>query len=194
MDNIKYGLLSEYGRFYGQMNEETRCHSIGVAELCEAAAAELGLDPQTAYTIGFLHDVGKIYIPSRIMRKNGKLSPIEREVMDMHSYYGYRMICNKVGAEISLPVLYHHGFNKPKLQEAKEQVTDGIMSYIRLVHCADIYDALAKKRSYHKPYAQSVIVSILKEDSMCSSSLIRAVISVVQERNIVKCPVILTAG
>jgi len=42
----------------------------------------------------YLHDVGKIGVPERILLKRGPLTPEERRIMERHPVEGYRMIRN----------------------------------------------------------------------------------------------------
>ena len=47
--------------------------------------------PQIARA-AFLHDIGKMAIPDRILRKPGPLTSEEREVMRTHCEIGYNMV------------------------------------------------------------------------------------------------------
>ncbi len=116
-----------------------------------------------------MHDVGKMYIPSRILRKNGTLDALERKVVDLHAYYGYELIksCEK-DERIYLMALYHHGYGKPMLGAVDEKLTEEIKSYIEIVHAADIYDAMNGTRVYHKPFSSDAIFSVLASDELCS--------------------------
>lgn len=170
---MKEDVIHEYSRLYGQLNRETREHSLSVALLCEQCASKLELDPDTAFKIGYLHDVGKIYIPSRILKKNMKLRPVEREIVDLHSYFGYRLLMDTPEPpEICLPVLFHHGFSKHRLTETKDIITLPILKYVFLVHSVDIYDAMARTRVYHEEYEMSWIFHVLENDPMCPDELL----------------------
>jgi hypothetical protein len=55
----------------------------------------MGLDPNEIKAIArgaFLHDIGKMAIPDEILRKPGKLTPEEQEVMREHCTRGYYML------------------------------------------------------------------------------------------------------
>ena len=43
-------------------------------------------------TLGNLHDIGKISIPSNILEKNGALNAFERSVIELHPQIGYQLI------------------------------------------------------------------------------------------------------
>ncbi len=168
-------ILTKYSGLYGQLNSETQIHSINVGKLCEASAPYLSLDPELCLKLGFLHDVGKIYIPSRILRKNTSLTTLEREIVDLHAYYGYRLL-KEIGEpkEVYLPILFHHGYIKPRLEEPTETLTSEIVRYIELVHAADIYDAMSKTRVYHEPFNKNEILDELRQDPICNKEVVDA--------------------
>lgn len=166
-------LIAHYMPLIGQLNKETRLHSMNVAQICSILAPHLNLNKDTAYKIGLLHDVGKVYIPSRILKKNKKLTEIEREVIDLHAYYGFRIL-KTYGepAVIYVPVLFHHGIGKSKLRLIDEPLTDEILQFIFLVHSVDIYEAMTSRRVYHDPEKQEVVYKILSEENFCTEKII----------------------
>ncbi len=151
-------------RFEGllqQLNRETMEHSMRVAVLCRDGAEQTGLDPYLAYKIGLLHDLGKIYIPSRILKKNAGLTDVERDVVDMHSYYGYKLLKeNGESKRIYIPVLYHHG-DKSIFPEHPE-ISTRIQPYVELIRCMDIFDALTHRRVYHSAISRENAIQILE--------------------------------
>lgn len=73
----------------------TAGHQSRVARLCQAIAAELGLDEETLYGLKLgasIHDIGKIHVPSEILCKPGRLTPIEYELVKSHVDVGYQII------------------------------------------------------------------------------------------------------
>lgn len=72
----------------------TRRHSENVANLCCRLCEYLRCNPSfTIYcTIcGYLHDVGKMFIPPEIINKPGKLTEEEYAVIKSHTTLGYEM-------------------------------------------------------------------------------------------------------
>ena len=74
--------------------------------LCEK---EINVDIDKAITLGYLHDIGKLMIPSSILQKPAKLTDEEYEIMKKHTIYGYE-ICmkDKNLKPYSAGALYHH--------------------------------------------------------------------------------------
>ena len=169
---MKEDILTQYSQLFGQFNKETKEHSLSVAVICECVGRCLDLNPRICYKIGLLHDVGKIFIPSRILKKNMKLTDFEREVVDLHAYFGYRILREKgEESDIYIPVLFHHGFKKPRLYEPDEQISDYLLTLIHMIHTVDIYDAMTRKRVYHDSYDKEKVFHTLEEDSMCTEDI-----------------------
>lgn len=163
-------ICEKYENLISKLDDSTYKHSLDTASLCGDIASSLGCyDPEKAYTIGLLHDVGKIYIPGIILDKPDQLTPLERSIIDLHSYYGY-VILKESGLEpdITLPVLYHHSLTKPHLGgDITEDITADVVHYTFLVHSVDVYDAMSEKRAYHNPMPVQRIMDVLSEDWMC---------------------------
>ena len=76
-------------------DSETEGHSKRVTAYTIALARAMGLAPAEIKVIArgaFLHDIGKMAIPDDILRKPGKLTPEEQEVMREHCTRGYHML------------------------------------------------------------------------------------------------------
>ncbi len=165
--------MNEYLKYFGQLNQETQEHSRRVADLCYYLGEKLNLNKELLHKIGYVHDLGKLYIPSRIIRKSEKLNTLEREIIDMHSYYGYRMLKDMgEGPEVYIPVLFHHGFMKPRIGEERNVLTEEMMCSIYIIHSADVFDAMMSKRVYHEPYSIEEVLETLEKDALCTSEIL----------------------
>lgn len=109
-------------------------------------------DYSTMLQASLLHDVGKVYIPDRILNKNGKLDPSERKVIDTHARLGYEAL--KSGG-VSTPVLTlvkgHHNYNKAGAD----------MPMVQILEIADVYSALKEDRPYKKSFSDDKTFEIL---------------------------------
>ena len=183
-------VIKKYSSLLGQLDRPTLTHSKNVAEACRFLAESVKLDADVAYIAGYLHDVGKMYIPSRILNKNSGLDNLERRIVDLHAYYGYELIRNiEEDERIYLSALYHHGFEKPTLSEVRKDISYEVRKYIQIVHSADIYDALTMSRVYHEPFTAEQIFNILSTDELCTDEIRHALVkfnkrSEVQEETI----------
>ena len=76
-------------------DSETEGHSKRVTAYAIALARAMGIPPEEIKIIArgaFLHDIGKMAIPDEILRKPGKLTPEEQELMREHCARGYHML------------------------------------------------------------------------------------------------------
>lgn len=172
---MKY-VLPEYKKYLEQLNNETEEHSIRVADLCKKYAKVEKVNEDIAYKVGLLHDIGKIFIPSRVLRKNAKLTPLEKQMIDLHSYYGYKML-KDIGEpkKIYMPILFHHGFGRSKLETITEPLDEKEIKLIRLVHSIDILDAVTQKRVYRGAMTVENALNILRKDDLCDENLYEAI-------------------
>ena len=102
-------------------------------------------------TAALLHDIGKLYVPDSILDKRGGLSTLEREVIDLHPYYGYRILyVFGVKEEVRRMVLYHHGM-QPKLLTVLPEFDDSlVIERAAMLHTLDVFEALTTDRPYKR--------------------------------------------
>jgi diguanylate cyclase (GGDEF)-like protein len=131
----------------------TVAHSQVVADIAVMLAEALDL-PERALAIlraaGLLHDVGKISIPDRILRKPAPLNDEEWQVMRQHVEFSELIIRGVPGLrEILEPVMHHHerwdGRGYPR-GLAGEMVP--LLGRIMIV--ADAYSAMVLDRPYRR--------------------------------------------
>ncbi len=129
----------------------TAGHQSRVAELAVAIARELNLPEDRVHyihTAARLHDIGKIYVPSDILSKPGKLSAIELEIIKTHSSGSYQILKSiDLPGPIALIALQHHerldGSGYPDGLKGDE-----IMFEARILAVADVVEAMVSHRPY----------------------------------------------
>lgn len=115
---------------------------------------------------GLLHDMGKLFVPSEILAKPGKLTPEEFEQIKQHAMLGYNIVAQMdwISPAISEAVLLHHermdGSGYPTGAQG-----DGISLYARIIAVADIYDAITSDRIYSTKEPPYRAAEVLWEDS-----------------------------
>ncbi len=137
---------------------ETEGHCKRVTAFTIAIAREMKVDPQLLPQIAraaFLHDIGKMAIPDRILRKPGPLTPEEREVMRTHCEIGYNMVTRipflREAAEIVLSHQeYYDGTGYPRGLKGED-----IPLGARIFAVADALDAMISDRPYRKALPMS---------------------------------------
>ena len=76
-------------------SEFTATHSSGVAATAVALARHVGFeeaDLELVEIAGYLHDLGKLAVPSEILEKTGKLTEDEWSVMRSHAHFSYQIL------------------------------------------------------------------------------------------------------
>lgn len=138
-------------------DDYTYAHCVNVAVLCCVIGFGMKLnekDLTDLVTAALLHDLGKLSIPSEILNKPGRLTQEEYQIMKSHALLSYEMIKERwdLSSQIKIAVLYHHenvdGSGYPEGIEGIEQTL-----FTRILHVADVYDALVSKRPYKTPYS-----------------------------------------
>ena len=142
-------------------------HSVSVSVLMAIFARYLKIDRPIIQqlTVGaFLHDVGKIMIPEKVLNKPGKLTETEFTVMKSHVNHSIEIIKTTPGiSELSLEVaaLHHEKLdgNGYPYQLPAEKITN----YGRMITICDIFDALTANRCYKDGYSHVKAFSILRK-------------------------------
>ncbi|MFD3808219.1 HD-GYP domain-containing protein [Streptomyces sp. NPDC058619] len=131
----------------------TRGHSERVGQASAMIARELGMAEDRLEVVriaGILHDVGKLGVPTRLLRKDGPLTPEERRIIELHPEYGHEMV-RGIGflGEARSAILHHHeridGSGYPY-----GLTGDQIPVLARVVAVADAFDAMTSSRSYSR--------------------------------------------
>ena len=146
----------------------TRKHSESVANITCRLCEHLRLNPTfTVYctTCAYLHDLGKIFIPSEVLQKNGKLTPEEYEIMKTHAIKGYEICMNDpLLKPYANGALYHHeslnGTGYPHGVTIDDIPLEG-----QIIRVADEYDAIVNKRQYKTHVGISDTLKILIENA-----------------------------
>jgi HD-GYP domain-containing protein (c-di-GMP phosphodiesterase class II) len=143
----------------------TRGHSERVARYSIGIGKNLALPEKEMRNLrisALLHDVGKIGIDDRILRKPGALSDDEFEVMKQHPAKGAAIMSGVAQLIDIIPGMkYHHekwsGGGYPDGLEGEE-----IPMQARIVAIADTFDAMTTNRPYQKAMELSYVVEKIK--------------------------------
>ena len=123
-------------------------------------------DLQTMSIGYFLHDVGKVLIPDKILNKPSKLTPTELEIVKSHSFLkGIEILeKNQLSDSIVINVVrYHHGplFVEETNCYPQDKLPIEIPAYVKVAKLADMYDAMTSKRCYKEAYNPVGVVTEL---------------------------------
>lgn len=129
----------------------TRKHSENVANITCRLCEYMHMNSNfTVYctTCAYLHDIGKLFIPPKILQKNGPLTDEEYEVIKTHTTIGYKICMEDPKLRpYAAGTIYHHeslnGTGYPKALTKKEIPIEG-----QIIRVADEFDAIVSKRQY----------------------------------------------
>ena len=116
-------------------------------------------------TGAFLHDVGKIGIPDRILLKPGKLTDDEFEVMKTHALLGIEIVADNPWLEGAALTIRHHHERFDGTGYPDRLRGNSIPRIARIFAVVDVFDALTSERPYKKPMALAEALTIIENDS-----------------------------
>lgn len=172
-DNLKklhYASIMRLSAANEFRDNETGFHVKRVSFYCEALARAIGMDEDFVCTIKYaspLHDIGKIGIPDEILKKPGKLTDKEYEIMKRHASIGGEILRNpddEIMAMAKEVAESHHekwdGTGYPLgLKEARISLAG------RITAIADVFDALSNKRIYKPAFSLDDTFAIIEKDA-----------------------------
>ncbi|WMS88340.1 HD-GYP domain-containing protein [Pleionea litopenaei] len=144
-------------------------HSINVALLLGAFAGYLKMPEKDVKSLilgGFLHDIGKVKIADEILKKPGRLTPEEYQVMQRHVEYGEAAVEGLQGLpDIARQVMLQHHEKLNGNGYPRGLDKDSISLYGKMAAIADCYDAITSTRCYKDGEVSGRAFKILLNDS-----------------------------
>ncbi|MBR3325192.1 MAG: HD domain-containing protein [Clostridia bacterium] len=168
--------LQESLSVMNKLDDMTKQHCLNVSNLSTRICQYMRENNQ--FTIhcmiaGYVHDVGKMYIPKEILTKPGKLTDEEFEIMKTHTTLGYEYCMNDPNLRpYHDGPWYHHealnGTGYPRGLRGKNNIPYSA----QIIRVADEYDALVTKRHYTTHVNISETLKVLIKDAQPSKPLV----------------------
>jgi putative two-component system response regulator len=151
-------------------DDDTGGHIERIGETCGAIAEALNVDPATAELIreaAPMHDVGKIGIEDRILRKPGALTLEEREEMQRHAELGRNLLSGSGDEllELAAEIAWTHHERYDGSGYPRGLAGDEIPLAGRVVAVADVFDALVSDRVYRPAFPVERAVEMVQNAS-----------------------------
>lgn len=150
-----------------EYDDATYAHCMNVALICNVFARWMRMSEEEirlATMSGLLHDIGKMQIPDAIIKKPGKLTNDEYDIVKTHPEKGYRILQNaSLDPAVLDAVLMHHercdGTGYPHGLKGNE-----IGLYAKMVSIADVYDAMTSARIYRGPLCPFKAIALFESE------------------------------
>lgn len=160
-------LVRAWGESIEAKDRYTRGHCQRVADYACMIAARAGIQDRDLvwFRMGaFLHDVGKTEVPGEILNKPGRLTDEEREIIEQHTVIGDDILSSiEFPWDVRTMVRSHHerwdGRGYPDRLAAEH-----IPLTARILHIADVFDALTTTRSYRQPLTAEQAFQLMQDD------------------------------
>jgi len=169
LEDTQREIIYKLGEVGETRSKETGQHVKRVAQYSKDLALLCGVNRKEAeilFAASPMHDIGKVGIPDDILKKAGKLTFEEFEIMKTHSEIGFNILNGSkrpVLQAAAIVSLSHHekydGSGYPKGLKGKN-----IHLYGRITAIADVFDALGSERVYKKAWTDEEIIKLLKEE------------------------------
>lgn len=146
----------------------TSNHSQRVSKYAVRIARVLDLDEAEVERIrvgGLLHDIGKIGISGRIIRKPGKLNEEERTLMKRHSTISAEIIEHLTILGESTPMVRHHHEHCDGSGYPDGLTRERIPIGSRIILVCDAYDALTTDRPYRKGANKADALAVIRANA-----------------------------
>ncbi|KNZ41243.1 HD domain-containing phosphohydrolase [Acetobacterium bakii] len=164
MDEL-IGIAKLFARIIDFRSNFTAVHSEGVSAVAKRLAQHSNCDEMTCKKIqvaGYVHDLGKLMVPTEILEKPGKLTVKEFSLVKGHAYHTYVLLDRIKGLEdIKEYASMHHerldGTGYPFKLKGKD-----LSLGARIMAVADIFTALSENRPYRKGMEKDAVIKILQ--------------------------------
>jgi putative two-component system response regulator len=177
-------LFLTLGRVVEARDPYTVGHCERLAHYATALGTALDLpasDIDALYRGAFLHDIGKIGIPDRILLRKGKLSRRDYELMKQHPVIGDQLCATLRSLDSVRPIVRHHHERLDGGGYPDGLRGDDIPLLARVVSVVDVFDALTTDRPYRRALGAETAYKMLLTEARsgwCSETLVKTFIDV----------------
>jgi putative nucleotidyltransferase with HDIG domain len=149
-------------------DESTEEHTRRVALRAVQLGEELGLAPGRLRALaigGLLHDIGKLSVPERILKKPGALDNEEFAVIKLHPGRGVKLLRELGGFAPAIHDLVHSHHERLDGKGYPRGLSESELSLdTRILTVCDVYDALVSPRVYRDAWTHEAAIALLHDE------------------------------
>lgn len=154
--------ITGWATMLDQRDQDTEGHTRRVTELTMEVTRRFGFTDEEMVHVrrgALLHDIGKMSVPDRILKKKGKLTPEEWDIMRLHPTVAYEVLYPIEYLRPALEIPYGHherwdGSGYPRGLAGEE-----IPLAARIFSVVDVWDAMTSDRPYRPAMERQVVIN-----------------------------------
>ena len=183
-------LFLTLGRIVEARDPCTEGHCERLSDYATMLGKHLNLDQtdlDALYRGAFLHDVGKIAIPDRVLLKKGRLTRQEYALMKQHPAIGDDLCRTVRSFEAVRPIVRHHHERVDGCGYPDGLAGDRIPLLAQIVSIVDVFDALTTDRPYHRALPTAAAYQMMGDDARggwCREDLVAVFIDLHRARTL----------
>jgi putative nucleotidyltransferase with HDIG domain len=168
LEETTFASMEALARAIDARDPSTFGHSARVAAVSIEIADQMQLpvkEREALRRAALLHDIGKIGVEDRVLRKPGPLSDAEMGEMREHSRIGHDMLEGLRFLRPSLPGVLHHHERWDGAGYPAGLAGTGIPLLVRIITVADVFDALTSDRPYRRGLSFDAAAAAVRHDA-----------------------------
>jgi PAS domain S-box-containing protein/putative nucleotidyltransferase with HDIG domain len=181
------GITKAVGSIVEMRDPYTAGHQQRVGDLAMEIGRRMGVATDRLEGLrigGYLHDVGKVAVPTEILTRTGPLSRLERQLIEKHSRYGREIL---VSVPFPWPIAQIAAQHHERLDGSGYPLGlrgDEICLEARITAVADVFDAMTSARPYRASLDPQVAIAELRSGSgtRYDPAAVEALVAIVADR------------
>lgn len=154
--------ITGWATMLDQRDQDTEGHTRRVTELTMEVTRRFGFSEEEMVHVrrgALLHDIGKMSVPDRILKKKGKLTPEEWDIMRLHPTVAYEVLYPIEYLRPALEIPYGHHERWDGSGYPRGLSGDEIPLAARIFSVVDVWDAMTSDRPYRPAMEHQVVIN-----------------------------------